>query len=141
MKIAAKIVPVGNGFGVEIPQSFMESCGLKEGNVITLDLKKTVVLSANFAVREESDFGDERFDIDRIMRDHPKTDRDKIYVIEQIVKAICLEREDKLAPIEEIMRRAVNSKIDDAVTGKILNELKIKGILFEPKNGKWKWVG
>ena len=141
MKIAAKIVPVGNGFGVEIPQSFMESCGLKEGNVITLDLKKTVVLSANFAVREESDFGDERFDIDRIMRDHPKTDRDKIYVIEQIVKSICLEREDKLAPIEEIMRRAVNSKIDDAVTGKILNELKIKGILFEPKNGKWKWVG
>ncbi len=22
-----------------------------------------------------------------------------------------------------------------------LNELKIKGILFEPRNDKWKWVG
>jgi DNA replicative helicase MCM subunit Mcm2 (Cdc46/Mcm family) len=141
MKIAAKIVPVGNGFGVEIPQSFLESCGLKEGNVITLDLKKTVVLSTNFAVREESDFGDRRVDIDRIMTEHPNAERDKIYAIEKIVKAICQEREDKLAPIEEIMNKAVESNIDKGTAGKILNELKIKGILFEPRDNMWKWVG
>jgi len=39
MKVATKIVSVGNGFGVEIPQKFLEIFRIISGDVITLDFK------------------------------------------------------------------------------------------------------
>ena len=95
----------------------------------------------NFILKELATDETGAIDIDRIMTNHPKTERDKIYKIENIVRVVCEAREDKLAPLDDIMEKAAESKIDKNTTLKILNVLKIKGILFEPKEDKWKWVG
>jgi len=110
-------------------------------NAVTVSDVERAIQLTNFIMKELATDETGAIDIDRIMTEHPKTDRDKIYAVENIVRVICQEREDKLAPIEEIMEKAEESKIDKGTANKILNELKIKGILFEPRNDKWKWVG
>ena len=135
MKVATKIVPVGNGFGVEIPQKFLESCRIIPGDVITLDLKKTVTLSANFSEHEYAEF-------DRILHKIPVTEKDKMSCVELIVRDICIREKDKTkcAELKEIIAEATEMKITESVVKTILNLLKIQGILFEPKNGIWRWI-
>jgi len=49
MKVATKIVSVGNGFGVEIPQKFLEIFRIILGDVITLS---NILLKKNLKKKE-----------------------------------------------------------------------------------------
>jgi len=121
---------------VESPQKFLEIFRIISGDVITLDFKKTVTLSANFSEHEYAEF-------DRILHKIPVTEKDKMSCVELIVRDICIREKDKTkcAELKEIIAEATEMKITESVVKTILNLLKIQGILFEPKNGIWRWIG
>lgn len=79
------------------------------------------------------------FDIDRIITDHPKSERDKIYTITGIVKG--LEEEYDMVPVSRVMEEAQNlHNIDNRMAEKLIEELVKKGDLYEPKYGHLKTV-
>ncbi|ODS41163.1 MAG: hypothetical protein A7315_06875 [Candidatus Altiarchaeales archaeon WOR_SM1_79] len=71
---------------------------------------------------------------------NPFTMFDKTKKVEDIVNDIAGESPDALAPINKILENAAESDIDKDTTEKILSDLKNRGILFEPRNDKWKSV-
>jgi replicative DNA helicase Mcm len=93
-----------------------------------------------FVLREvgmEKDGGG--FDIDRIVADHPKSERDKIYTITKIVKG--LEEEYDMVPRERVLEEAKEyHDIDNRTAEKLIHELVNKGDLYEPRHGHLKTV-
>jgi replicative DNA helicase Mcm len=79
------------------------------------------------------------FDIDRIMSDHPKSERDKIYTITGIVKG--LEEEYDMVPMQRVVEEAQEfHNIDQQTSEKLIRELLNKGDLYEPRHGHIKTV-
>ncbi len=79
------------------------------------------------------------FDIDRIVAEHPKSERDKIYAITGIVKG--LEEEYDMVPLARILDEAEEyHNIDRKTSEKLINELINKGDLYEPRHGYLKTV-
>jgi len=93
-----------------------------------------------FVLREvgmEKDGGG--FDIDRIVTEHPKSERDKIYMITGIVKG--LEDEFEMVPISRVIDEAQEfHNIDNRTAEKLIQELINKGDLYEPRHGHLKTV-
>ncbi len=79
------------------------------------------------------------FDIDRIVTDHPKSERDRIYTITGIVKG--LEDEYDMVPLSKVLEEAQEfHNIDNRAADKIIRELINKGDLYEPRHGHVKTV-
>jgi len=79
------------------------------------------------------------FDIDRIVSEHPKSERDKIYTITGLVKG--LEDEFDMVPMQKIIEDAQNyHNIDPRTAEKLIHELINKGDLYEPRHGHIKSV-
>jgi replicative DNA helicase Mcm len=79
------------------------------------------------------------FDIDRIVTEHPKSERDMIYMITGIVKG--LEEEYDMVPTARVLEDAQNlHNIDMRKAEKLVHELINKGDLYEPRHGHVKTV-
>lgn len=79
------------------------------------------------------------FDIDRIVSDHPKSERDRIYTITGIVKG--LEEEYDMVPISRVIEEAQTyHNIEPQMAEKLIHELVNKGDLYEPRHGHLKTV-
>jgi replicative DNA helicase Mcm len=79
------------------------------------------------------------FDIDRIVTDHPKSERDKIYMISGIVKG--LEDEYEMVPMKKVLEDAKEyHNIDNQTAEKLIRELLNKGDLYEPRHGHLRTV-
>jgi len=77
------------------------------------------------------------FDIDRIVAEHPKSERDRIYIITNLVKS--LEGEFDMVPVERVIEDAKQyHNIDDRTADKLIRELLSKGDLYEPRHGHLK---
>ncbi len=104
-----------------------------------MDAERAIKL-VEFVLRE---VGMERetggFDIDRIMSEHPKSERDRIYTILSIVKG--LEEEYDMVPRERVLEEAQEyHNIDNRTAEKLIQELINKGDLYEPRHGHIKSV-
>jgi len=75
------------------------------------------------------------FDIDRIVTDHPKSVRDQIRIVEDIVQTLISETAGSMASREDIISAAAEKKVDKFTVEKLLEELKKKGDLYEPRHG------
>ncbi|MFH0859999.1 MAG: minichromosome maintenance protein MCM [Candidatus Altiarchaeota archaeon] len=78
------------------------------------------------------------FDIDRVVTDHPKSTRDRIRTIESIIRELIKASDDGTANRDEIIGKALDSKIDKFEIEKLIDELKKKGDIYEPRHGKYK---
>jgi replicative DNA helicase Mcm len=79
------------------------------------------------------------FDIDRIVADHPKSERDKIHVISNVVKN--LEEEYDIVPKDRLMAELKDHhNIDYRTAEKLISELIAKGDLYEPRHNMLKTV-
>jgi len=77
------------------------------------------------------------FDIDRVVTEHPKSARDRIHAMESIIRELVAESDGGAAELSEIITRASDRNIDRFNAEKILQELKKKGEVYEPKHGKF----
>jgi len=93
-----------------------------------------------FVLREVGmDRGSGVFDIDRIVSEHPKSERDRIYTITGLVKG--LEEEFEMVPVQRVIEDAQSyHNIDPRAAEKLIQELIDKGDLYEPRHGHVKTV-
>lgn len=107
---------------------------------IEIDDAERAIKLTEFVLREigmEKEGGG--FDIDRIVTDHPKSERDKIYTITGIVKG--LEEEYDMVPLERVLEDAEKyHNVDRRTAEKLINELVDKGDLYTPRHGHLKTV-
>lgn len=78
------------------------------------------------------------FDIDMIETGIPKTKKDKVRRIYEIIRDICMELNGRPAPKEEIVVRAEEEGISKEVVEELLDLLIKNGRIFEPKYGMYK---
>lgn len=79
-----------------------------------------------------------KIDIDIIQTGHPTSFRDKIHLMENLIRELVAKSPDELVDIEEI-RATASSKhnLDNETIEKILDEFKTKGIIYEPRHGRF----
>jgi DNA replicative helicase MCM subunit Mcm2 (Cdc46/Mcm family) len=81
-----------------------------------------------------------KIDIDRIATDHPKSTRDRIRSIEDAIRTIIANSEDKTAGIQEILAATAEKKLERSEVERILTELKSKGVIFEPRHDRYQFT-
>ena len=81
-----------------------------------------------------------KFDIDRITTGITATQRNQISMIRKIIDALT-ERQGKNIPMHDILTEAESEGIDRGKTEEILDNLRKKGDIFEPKPGLISKIG
>jgi replicative DNA helicase Mcm len=113
------------------------SAKIRLSDIVTISDVERAINLTNFVLREVATDETGRIDIDRIVTEHPKSTREKIRVIEDIIQSLVSESDDRMASHEDIIAEAQSRGIDKFKAEQLLAELKTKGIIFEPKHGKF----
>jgi replicative DNA helicase Mcm len=108
---------------------------------VTVDDAERAIGLTNFVLREIAmDKATGKIDIDRIATDHPKSTRDRIKSIEEAIRAIIANSEDKTAGMQEILAATAEKKLERSEVEKIITELKSKGVIFEPRHDRYQFT-
>ena len=104
------------------------------------DAKKAIDLlrSCMQAVGTDPETG--QFDIDRITTGITATQRSNISIMRQVIEDV-MEKYGKVLPMQEVIDNAVETGMDKQKAKEILDALKSKGDIFEPKQGFIQKVG
>ncbi|MFC2154382.1 AAA family ATPase, partial [Candidatus Altiarchaeota archaeon] len=101
------------------------------------DAERAINLT-NFVLQEIAyDVKTGKLDIDRIVTDHPKSVRDSIRVVEDILRELVEASGENSAVYEDIMASAKERNLEKFQIEKIIEELKQKGIIYEPRHGRF----
>jgi len=114
------------------------SAKIRLSDKVTVSDAERAIKLTGFVLQEiayDADTG--LFDIDRIAAEHSKTARDKIRVLEDIIQSIAAESQEDMASHDEIMEEVNQRGIDKYNAEKILGELKNKGVIYEPRHGRY----
>lgn len=112
------------------------SAKIRLSDIVTVSDAERAINITNFVLMEVA--YDKRtgiLDIDRIATDHPKSARDKIKMVEDAIKELVGNIEGNTASFDEIINVLSTRGILRSDAEKYLNELKLKGIIYEPKHG------
>ncbi len=114
------------------------SAKIRLSDTVTVSDAERAIALTDFVLREVAyDESTGQIDIDRIVTDHPKSTRDRIRVIEDIIRGLIAESEEGMASSESVIEEAKSRGIDRFRAEQILIELKTKGVIFEPRHGKY----
>jgi len=114
------------------------SAKIRLSNEVTIEDADRVIKLTDFVLREvATDKLTGEIDIDRIVTDHPKTTRDRIRMVEDIIRGLIANNPERTALFNDIMTAATDKKIDKSEVEKIINELKTKGIIYEPRHDQF----
>ncbi len=113
------------------------SAKIRLSDIVTISDTERAIKLTEFVLREVATDETGRIDIDRIAAEHPQATRDKVRSIEEIIQILIGESEDKMATFEDIISEAVSKGIDKFSAERLLEELKRKGVVFEPRQGKF----
>ncbi|MEM2508765.1 MAG: Minichromosome maintenance protein MCM, partial [Candidatus Thermoplasmatota archaeon] len=79
----------------------------------------------------------EMFNIDRIATGISKSQKDKMVILTEIIRDICRESGSS-ASVEEIVARAVEYGMDRETVESLIAKMRREGIIYEPKNGRYR---
>jgi len=114
------------------------SARMRLSDTVTVSDAERAIALTNFVLREIAyDASTGQIDIDRIVTEHPKSMRDRIRMIEDIIKTLIAESDDGMASLEDIIEEAGSKEIDRVKVEQILMELKTKGVIYEPRHGRY----
>ncbi|MFH1125601.1 MAG: minichromosome maintenance protein MCM [Candidatus Altiarchaeota archaeon] len=114
------------------------SAKIRLSDKVTVADAERAINITNFVLKEVAyDKSSGLLDIDRIATDHPKAARDKIQTVENTIREIVGNIEGNTAPLDEIMDRLSTKGISKSDAEKYINELKLKGIIYEPRHGQF----
>jgi replicative DNA helicase Mcm len=114
------------------------SAKIRFSDTVTVSDAERAIMLTNFVLREIAyDKSTGEIDIDRIMTTHPKSTRDKIRVIEDIIKELIGNSGENIASLDDIITEASLKNIQRFDAEKIIMELKTKGIIYEPRHGRF----
>jgi len=99
------------------------------------DVMRAIKLT-EFVLREIAyDEATGEFDIDRMVTDHPKSTRDRIRAVEELIRNLCDESSDSMASASDIKHMAEEKGLEKYDVEKIIQELRNKGVIYSPKSG------
>ncbi|MFH1787860.1 MAG: minichromosome maintenance protein MCM [Candidatus Altiarchaeota archaeon] len=114
------------------------SAKIRLSNVVTISDAERAVNLTNFVLREIAyDAQTGEFDIDRIVTSYPKSTRDRIRNIDEVIRKLIEESADGTTTREDILAQAAERGIDKNQADQIIQELKKKGDIYEPRHGKF----
>ncbi len=113
------------------------SAKIRLSDVATISDAERAINLTNFVLKEIATDESGRIDIDRIAAEYPKSTRDKVMIIEKVIKDLVLESGDNTASHDDIITEAIAEGVDRFKAEQFITELKRKGIIFEPKHGKF----
>ncbi len=115
------------------------SAKMRLSDTVTVSDAERAIELTNFVLRSIAyDQATGEIDIDRIVTEHPRSTRERIRIIEEIIQNLVGSSDEGLAPFDEIISSAQAKNIDKFHAEQILNELKMKGVIYEPRHG---WYG
>jgi len=115
------------------------SAKIRLNDTVTVDDADRAIVLTNYVLKEvayDETLGG--FDIDRIGTSHPKSVRDKITAIEEIIRELIDSDSSKTAAYKDIMEKVQEKKFEKYEAERIIEELRMKGVIYEPKPGKFK---
>ena len=110
----------------------LSTVATEEDAAEAIRLMRTMLESVGIDVESGS------LDIDTIMTGKPKSRREKMILIEDIIKDLSSKSHSGCANVKEILSRAKEEGIEEEVTEKMLSQLLKEGILFEKTPGCYK---
>lgn len=114
------------------------SAKMRLSNEVTVSDAERAIELTNFVLREVAyDEATGQIDIDRIVTEYPKSARDRIRTIENIIRDLTAKSDDGMAGLDEIIEEAREQNIDKFKAEQIINELKAKGVIYEPRHGRF----
>jgi replicative DNA helicase Mcm len=116
------------------------SAKIRLADKVTPDDADRAIILTNHVLKEIAmDKTTGQLDIDRIVTSHPKSMRDKIRLVEDSMKTLVANNIDKMASFDDIIELATSK--DPAITRfeveKYINELKTKGVIYEPRHNRF----
>ncbi|MBN2014920.1 MAG: minichromosome maintenance protein MCM [Candidatus Altiarchaeota archaeon] len=114
------------------------SAKMRLSNTVTVSDAERAIALTEFVLREiayDESLG--RIDIDRIVSEHPKSTRDRIRVVEDIINGLIAASAEGMASFDDIIEEAKSRGLDRFTAEGILSELKNKGVVFEPRHGRY----
>lgn len=111
------------------------SAKIKLQNKVKVEDAKRAINLMNYYLREvgmEPETGE--IDIDRIVSDISTVQRNRIFVINDIIKKLEKEKGENI-PTEDLIAKAVENGMEEGKVKDILDKMKREGEIFEPKQG------
>lgn len=114
------------------------SAKVRLSDVVTVSDAERAIALTEFVLKEVAyDQTTGQIDIDRIVTEHPKSTRDRIKIVEEIIQGLIKESPEGFASLEDIISEAKNRGLDRFRTEEIITELKTKGVIYEPRHGRF----
>ncbi|MBN2251426.1 MAG: minichromosome maintenance protein MCM [Candidatus Altiarchaeota archaeon] len=114
------------------------SAKIRLSDKVTIDDAERVINLTNFVLKEIAyDKTTGEIDIDRIVTSHPKSTRDRIRTVEDVIKEAIGNSTDGSASLDDILRGTSEKNLQRHEVEKIITELKTKGIIYEPRHNKF----
>ena len=114
------------------------SAKIRLSNKVTISDAERAITLTNFVLREIAyDEKTGEFDIDRIVTAYPKSTRDRIRTLDEIIRNLIGESQDNTAARDDIIQSAGEKGIEKQETEHLLQELRKKGDIYEPRHGKY----
>ena len=121
--------------GQALDRLLLAHARLRQSNVVEeCDVEQVFrIWEASMETARDPETGE--LDVDMIMTGRPKSQRDKITILRDIIDKLNKKNNDNGAVITEVYDEAKMEDISDQFTRKIIDELKQKGDAYEPKTG------
>ncbi len=117
------------------------SAKIRLSSEVTVEDTERVINLTNFVLREvATDKTTGKIDIDRIATDYSQSKRDRIRMVEDTIRSIIANSPDKSAGMQDILTATAEKKIERSEVEKIINELKSKGVIFEPRYDRYQFT-
>lgn len=114
------------------------SAKIRLSDTVTISDAERAVNITNYVLRQIAyDEQTGEFDIDRVVTSYPKSTRDRIRNIDEIIRKLIAESGDGTATRDDILVEAAERGIDKNQADQIMQELKNKGDIYEPRHGKY----
>jgi replicative DNA helicase Mcm len=107
----------------------LSSIASEEDAAEAIRLMKTMLESVGIDIESGS------LDIDTIMTGKPKSRREKMIVIEDIIKELSSASQIGCASVKDILSRAKEMGIEEETAEKMLSQLLKEGIIYEKTSG------
>ncbi len=114
------------------------SAKMRLSNEVTVSDVERAVSLTEFVLREiATDATTGELDIDRIVTTHPKSVRDRIRQIEEVIQGLIQSSPEGMATLSDVVDSMKDKGVDKLEVEKIINELKKKGEIYEPRHGRF----
>ena len=114
------------------------SAKMRLSDVVSVtDVERAVKLTEHVLKEIAYDKTTGQLDIDRVITSFSSSTRAKIRIVEDVLRQLVASNDSKMASMEDLVEQAQAQGVDKFELEKYLTDLKNKGVIYEPKHGRF----